>query len=72
MPTRRLPGVVIQGDSLHILREDIREVAGLLNSGDGPAAASAIGGVLERLDDVLAHYEAVLRRAGYDLPYGSS
>lgn len=70
LPGRRFPGLVIQGDTLSILRGDIAEAADLLKAGNGASAASALGDVTERLDDLLAHYEKVLRAAGYELPYG--
>ncbi len=69
MPGRQFPGVVIQGDTLRILRGDIAEAADLMKAGNGVSAASDLGAVIERLDDVLTHYEKILRAAGYDLPY---
>lgn len=69
LPGRVFPGVVLHGDTLHVLRGDVSEALDLLRAGDGASAESALGAVLERLADVLAHYEAVAGRSGYKLPY---
>ncbi len=69
MPDRKFPGVLVQGDSLHSLRGDVADAANSLRMGDVDGASSNLGIVLQRLDELLGHYEAVLKRAGVDLPY---
>ncbi|WP_374199039.1 hypothetical protein [Streptomyces sp. GESEQ-35] len=57
LPGRRFPGVLIQGDSLHILRSDLadaRDSAGLLLAG---------------LDALLARYADALQEHEIPRPY---
>lgn len=63
LPGRAYPGVVFQGDSLHVLITDLER-------------ASAEGNPTETLTDVIGHlrevqarYEAVLKGEGMALPY---
>jgi len=69
MPTRKYPGVLLQGDSLRALHDDLSEAAAAIRARDPNSASEALDDVLQRLGDVLDHYEAVLGRAGFDLPY---
>jgi hypothetical protein len=72
MPGRRFPGVVLQGDTLYGMRCAIAEATDLAKKGDSGSAAAELASVLERFDDLLAHYEQVLKRAGWELPYYKS
>jgi hypothetical protein len=69
LPGRAFPGVVLQGDSLHILIGDIERA--VAEPDDGERTAS-LAHVIERLREVCAHYEAVLDREGIELPYVKS
>jgi hypothetical protein len=66
---RRFPGVVLQGDSLKALYDDVAEAAGALRAADPVRASEEIEGVLQRLADLLQHYESVLASAGIEVPY---
>lgn len=66
LPGRRFPGVVFQGDSLHILIADLERAA---NEADPNARADELEAVLDRLRDVRTHYEAVMAREGMERPY---
>ncbi|MBN8844378.1 MAG: hypothetical protein J0H88_14145 [Sphingomonadales bacterium] len=66
LPGRAFPGVVFQGDSLHALIADIREVAG---ETDPEERDFALKDIIERLETVQQHYEAVLGKEGIPRPY---
>ncbi|MER9580478.1 hypothetical protein [Mesorhizobium sp. M0276] len=66
LPQRRFPGVVFQGDSLHILIRDLGRVA---NEIDPFEKAEALADVIEELRVIQRHYEAVLKREGIERPY---
>lgn len=69
---RNFPGVLLQGDTLKSLLDEVEELLGEAASGNS-AAAVDIGEVLkEQLLDLLSHYEQVLREHGYELPYPKS
>ena len=69
MPTRRFPGMVIQGDSLHILYRLADSIAKTAAS----SANAEFGSDAEQLKDFLARYvssyEDVLKSHGMELPY---
>ncbi|WP_164017847.1 DUF6959 family protein [Pyxidicoccus trucidator] len=76
VPGRKFPGVVIQGDSLSILRSDVREARKLAAAAAGSEEArEELAAVLEELEDKLAGYltvyEETLRAHGMALPYGT-
>lgn len=55
LPGRRFPGVLVQGDSLHILRSDVAELAEACERGD-------LAETRECADLLLAHLDALLTR----------
>ena len=65
MPGRKFPGVVVQGDSLHMLwtyaRDISKDVAG--------SAGSDAKELLDRLSELIAVYERALKAHGMRLPY---
>ncbi|MCY1017442.1 DUF6959 family protein [Pyxidicoccus sp. MSG2] len=71
VPGRRFPGVVIQGDSLKLLLDDVRtarELAGAAaDSREG--LADVIAELEEKLAGYLSVYEETLRAHGLELPY---
>ncbi|MCX4993097.1 MULTISPECIES: hypothetical protein [unclassified Streptomyces] len=69
MPGRRFPGVLVQGDSLHILRGDMAEVVGACERGDLEEARDSAGLLLVHLDALLARYEAALGEHEIPRPY---
>jgi hypothetical protein len=69
MPGRRIPGVVIQGDSLSaFFSEAMALVEALADSEDEEIFLVALE-TAERLEVHLLHYEHVLRAHGIELPY---
>lgn len=66
LPGRAFPGVVFQGDSLDSLIADIREAAA---ETDESERAFALTDIIERLNGVQKHYEAILDREGISTPY---
>jgi hypothetical protein len=69
LPGRRFPGVLVQGDSLHILRSDVAEVLEACERGDVDEARDSAGLLLSDLDALLARYEAVLNEHEIQRPY---
>jgi hypothetical protein len=68
-PGRKFPGSLIQGDSLHILVGEARELlAAVAKSGDEDLTGLAQDH-LEKLEGRLKHYEKVLEEHGIQLPY---
>jgi hypothetical protein len=69
MPGRRFPGVLVQGDSLRILRGAVAEVAEACERGDLDEARDSAGLLLADLDALLARYEAALEEHEIRRPY---
>lgn len=69
LPGRRFPGVVVQGDSLHLLRCDIAEVRRLAERHQDRELDGGIADVLERLEDIERMYVRVCREHGISLPF---
>ncbi|MFJ7044155.1 DUF6959 family protein [Streptomyces sp. NPDC101112] len=69
LPGRRFPGVLVQGDSLHILRSDVAEVVEACERGDVDEARDSAGLLLANLDALLARYEAALSEHEMPRPY---
>ncbi|MFJ2471662.1 DUF6959 family protein [Streptomyces sp. NPDC087659] len=69
LPSRRFPGVLIQGDSLSVLRGDVAEVVEAFDRGDVAEARETAGLLLADLDALLARYSAALKAHEIPLPY---
>ncbi|MFI2348440.1 DUF6959 family protein [Streptomyces sp. NPDC019443] len=69
LPGRRFPGVLIQGDSLSILRSDVAEVVQALDQGDVAGARETAGLLLADLDALLTRYSAALEAHKTPRPY---
>jgi hypothetical protein len=69
LPWRKYPGVVVQGDSLKGLHDDVLEAITALREQDNQSAKEILGGINERIAELLSRYEAALSAAGIDLPY---
>ncbi|MFJ4369621.1 DUF6959 family protein [Streptomyces chartreusis] len=69
MPGRRFPGVLVQGDTLHVLRGDVAEVVDACERGDLDEAQESAGLLLANLDALLTRYEAALGEHGIPRPY---
>lgn len=68
-PGRDFPGSLIQGDSLHCLIADLKEVKSELRDGKSLDAEDALVAVIERLEERMAHYIEVLNAHGKELPF---
>lgn len=69
LSTRHFPGVLIQGDTLSNIATFLRGAADNLARGNTAEAADDIDEARRSVDRFLSHYEAVLARHGFDLPY---
>lgn len=69
LPARQFPGVVMQGDSLAILCDELRRALASIGAGEHADAGDQLGVVLERLESVKAGYEAALAAHSIPLPY---
>lgn len=71
LPPRRFPGVLIQGDSLSIIRSDVAEIVEACAQGDVDDAHDAATLLLANIDELLDRYESALRAHGLERPYAS-
>ncbi|MEV0559112.1 hypothetical protein AB0I27_37400 [Streptomyces sp. NPDC050597] len=69
LPGRRFPGVLVQGDSLHILRSDVAELAKACERGNLADAGQSAGLLLEHLDALLNRYSTALEEHQIQRPY---
>ncbi|WP_042396799.1 DUF6959 family protein [Streptacidiphilus carbonis] len=69
LPPRKFPGVLIQGDSLSIIRADVAEIMRACDQGDIDEAREAAAILLVGLDGLLARYTAALKDHGITRPY---
>lgn len=69
MPGRNFPGVLIQGDSLSILRSDVAEIRDACRAGDATEALEAAELLLESLDSILLRYADALEHHGLRKPF---
>ena len=69
-PGRQFPGVLVQGDTLNGLRSDVRHIAELIGeTEENEELHYGLLSLREKLDGMLAHYEAVLKEHGIRRPY---
>ena len=68
-PRRSFPGSLIQGDSLFILLQLVKEAQEELAKGESENAAEVLEELSELLEGRLKHYEEVLESHGIELPY---
>ncbi|MFD3617536.1 DUF6959 family protein [Streptomyces sp. NPDC058676] len=69
LPSRNFPGVLIQGDSLSIIRADIAEIVEACDKGDVGEAREAAAILLSNLDELLACYTAALKAHDIPIPF---
>ncbi|MFI7300877.1 DUF6959 family protein [Streptomyces sp. NPDC050121] len=69
LPGRRFPGVLVQGDSLHILRTDAAELVEACDRGDLSDARDTAGLLLAGLDALLKRYATALEEHDIPRPY---
>ncbi|MFI6871567.1 DUF6959 family protein [Nocardia sp. NPDC050406] len=66
---RRFPALTIQGDSLHTLKEVIKEAESELSNGNIEDATFAIREALEHVASMEAAYAQMMKQKGLILPY---
>ncbi|MFE2687028.1 DUF6959 family protein [Streptomyces mirabilis] len=69
LPPRRFPGVLIQGDSLSVIRSEVAEILEACDQGDLARARESAGLLLADLDELLARYTAALHAHKVPRPY---
>lgn len=69
---REFPGVLLQGDTLRILFNDLVELREEVDAKDLEAVGDIADSLKEQLGVLLTHYERVLERHGMRLPYSKS
>ncbi|WP_443068870.1 DUF6959 family protein [Streptomyces sp. NBC_01361] len=69
LPPRRFPGVLIQGDSLSVIRSEVAEVLEACDQGDLAGVRETAGLLLADLDELLARYTAALDAHEVPRPY---
>jgi hypothetical protein len=66
---REYPGVLMQGDTLRVILEELEELSEEISRGDVGAASEIASTLAERFTELLRRYERVLEREGIALPY---
>lgn len=69
---REFPGVLLQGDTLKIIFDDLEELIEDLDAKDIDSAKGISEGLKEMFVDLLSHYESVLAENNIVLPYSKS
>jgi len=77
MDERAFPGVVVQGDSLYILLQLLKQTRTFLDrqgpkenlDDDAFGVVADLDNEIQKLTGVLDHYEVVCTAEGYGLPY---
>jgi hypothetical protein len=69
LPGRKLPGIVVQGDSAHNLLAQISTIQKLASKYADEDLDAEIEGLRDLLSDAVSHYEMVCSRQGIQLPY---
>lgn len=69
LPNRKFPGVVFQGDSLHILIGELREIQENARKGEMEEMHFQLEDVCQRLTDILEYYKPVCLAAKGMLPF---
>ncbi|ARE73213.1 hypothetical protein B6R96_04070 [Streptomyces sp. Sge12] len=69
LPRRDFPGVLIQGDSLSIIRADVAEIVESCDRGDLGEAREAAALLLAGLDGLLARCTTALKAHAIPIPF---
>ncbi|MGY4743062.1 DUF6959 family protein [Streptomyces sp. ATMOS53] len=69
MPGRQFPGILVQGDSLYILRSTVAEMVEACERGDLEETRDSAGLLLADLDALLMRYETALGEHEIPRPY---
>jgi len=66
---RNHPGLLIQGDTLRAMLDEVEELVGEASRGDLHAVREISLLVHDRITALLTHYECVLDQEGREIPY---
>ncbi len=69
LPPRNFPGVLIQGDSLSIIRADVAAIVEACDQGEVGEAREAAALLLSNLDELLVHYTEALKAHDIPIPF---
>lgn len=69
LPGRAFPGVLIQGDTLHILIDDLQEVSAAIADRSANEATQALADIIDRLKTIEKRYVTVLGEHGVPVPF---
>ncbi|MFJ8043615.1 DUF6959 family protein [Kitasatospora sp. NPDC096147] len=69
LPPRRFPGVLVQGDSLSVIRDEVAGILAACEQRDVEEAGELAAYLLADLDELLAGYTAVLEEHGIVRPF---
>ncbi len=67
--SRNYPGLLVQGDTLKIMLDDLIEIQEDVDNGELSSVKTGLSILQEKISDLLSHYEKVLSENGIDLPY---
>jgi hypothetical protein len=70
-PGRNYPGILLQGDTVRTLLDEVDELVKEAGAGDLEAVTGIAAFLHERLVELLTHYEDALTREGIEIPYAS-
>jgi hypothetical protein len=69
LPGRRFPGVVVQGDSLHSIVQELLELQQLASAHNDEELDAGLAELYDLFKEVSVRYEAVCAERGITLPY---
>lgn len=69
LPERNYPGVVVQGDTLHSLLQQVGQMERLLGAGDLEELSGEVADLKAQLSDALRYFERICAERGIALPY---
>lgn len=69
LPERKYPGVVVQGDTLHSLLQQVGQMERLLAAGDLEELSDDVEDLKKRLTDAVGYFERICAERGIELPY---
>lgn len=69
LPPRRFPGLLVQGDSLSSIRDDVAGIVRACNRGDVDEAGEEAAFLLSNLDEMLASYTVALNSHDIPIPF---
>ncbi|MFI5763974.1 DUF6959 family protein [Streptomyces sp. NPDC051563] len=72
LPPRRFPGVLIQGDSLSVMRDDVARIVEACDQDDIAEAREEAAYLLSSLDGLLARYTAALQAHDIPIPFSQA